>query len=190
MIEEEEKLIKRLIYEEHNRRKLTAKTRVLSRPKLFRYVGLAASLAILIFAANKFISTGSTNVNELIADVYVFPDFQNTRSAPAKIDNFYKELKQEKYKEVLVSLNQNNELSEKDKFAKAHLLFVLESRTELKNLISNTKFKQTKFQDDIQWLEFLLAYKEKESKSTLESIADNLADQYLNDAEKLLKALN
>ena len=190
MTEKEEQLLKTLIYEEYSRKKLASSGAMTSRWRKYVPVGIAASVGLMIYAASVIgFSDDNLSRAELVSEHYSFPNFDASRSKPARIDLFKEELDQKKYAQVLDSLRAKS-TDDRDILAQGHLLFVLDSLDQVESFVRNNPVDNDQFASEMEWLSFLTAYKKDAPKSELESTLDNLPDRYLDAAESLIKALD
>ena len=85
--------------------------------------------------------------------------------------------------ETVLPLLKGNDLSEKDKFVKALMLFRLGEYAKAKKLITSTQWKDPYHQSELDWVMYLMAYVSGDSLVNLES---TLSNAYQVKAKKLL----
>ncbi len=186
----EEDIMRDLIYEEFNRQKLAELEHVSPKRNFFLYVslGLAASMLILL-GVFQFMNAGNEVHRYELADTFFdIPDFSSSRSELGTIDNFQNELKEGKYEQVLVALDKNA-LTATDKLAELYLLVqtddLISYRQKSKAVLKN----YPQYESQISWMDFVVEFKDGKSKSYLQDLMDYLEEPYLAKAEDMLEAI-
>ena len=182
-----EKAVKELLYEQALRERLQN----IERKKKVNFYLLSSVAALFILLVGYFIINGMLNKdidrNNVIVQNYEFPTISKSRSSEINIiDSFIPELNLKNYEYVLSKLNRDS-LSEKDLFAKAHLYFVLDSLDISKDIIQTNSWLDTYHKSEIDWLLFLIEYKEGKSKNDLMELSKSLVAPYKGKAEEMLK---
>jgi len=182
----DEKIIEDLLYEASARKYLNENKSGQKRP-VYKYImGIAAAILIGMFLLTSIQNNNLEKRSLLIQQSHDFPLISKSRSAEINIvDDHIKDLNAKKYGLVLEQLAANN-LSEKDAYVKAQILFNQGNYKALSQFLDTYKFEDPFYVSEIQWLNFLIEFRNGKSKKELLDFTQNLDADYAKKASDLL----
>jgi len=139
---------------------------------LVRYAILLSGLLIITLGyigIRKALDRPSTISPMALNEYYTVPDFRKSRSVEKNVITEQTTLLDNKqYLELITILNSSSSLSETDKFAKAHLYFLVDSLQESIHICKEVA-EDDYYYEDYQWLQFLIAVKQGKERTHLEN---------------------
>lgn len=185
--------IEELLYEESARRMLrkSSDSSTTTRSLIVKMVAAAATI-LIFFLSYQYVNSYKNNYSNSLSfakENYQFPIVNKSRGIENQTDRYIQDLKDGKYQTVLAGLK-NKALSEQDVYIKAHLLYNLDSLEASKQIIKNQTWKDSFYNEEMKWLEFLIAIKENKSHATLATLSNELPNQYRQKANEFLKIKN
>lgn len=183
-------IIKEILYEESTRKMLLQQEQIpvtsgsnQTSSSLWRWLAAAAVIGIVSLIGLNIFNNDHEDRALLAYNTHEFPLITKSRSAEQNIvDSYLSEINEGQYESVLPFLNVED-LTEKDKFVKALLLFRIGEHKKAKQLITSTQWTDAYHQSELDWVLYLIAYSNNESLDQLES---QLSSKYLSKAKELL----
>ena len=176
-------LVKDILYEESTQRLLKQTVVVKSIYPVYKWLVAAAVIGIASLIGFNMLNSDSQDRALMAYNYHDFPVITKSRGAQQNIvDSHLADINQDNYETVLPLLK-GNDLSEKDKFVKALMLFRLGEYAKAKKLITSTQWKDPYHQSELDWVMYLMAYVSGDSLVNLES---TLSNAYQVKAKKLL----
>lgn len=179
--ERKEEIIKILINEEFKRKKLL-------KPKystltLIKIIAVAAS--ILLIVGMFILGNGSATPSrkKLAASAYEFPQVLKSRSN-AKVEKYIAELSHKEYDLVLEKIYHSK--NPKDLFIKYNILYLKDSLNILQAKSNEIQFDNIQFQNQIEWIYFLISFRQGENKTALVQKSTLLTEPYFSKSIELL----
>lgn len=187
-----EKIIKDTLYEESTRRMLLSAEDQVQQKGISKYIKyLAAASVIAILAIVGLLQMGGDAIDRsmIAQEAYEFPTINKSRGAENHIIDLYlTDIADGKYSEVLRQLNKEN-LTEKDQFAKAHLRYITKDLEGAKSILSEYQWEDEYYQEEAQWLLFIISYSSGADKQSLTAMAEQLSSAKKSKAMSLISKL-
>lgn len=172
-------VIKDILYEESTLKVLQQTSVSKGDRAIYKWLAAAIMIGLIVTIGFNFLNDSAQERAAIAYKSYDFPVVSKSRGADINIvDKHIVNLANGNYMEVLSLLDKDN-LSEKDKFVKAVLLFRTQKYREARILITETKWKDSYHQSELNWVLYLMAYIEQEP---LEKYEKNLSTVYRSKA--------
>ena len=193
MLENKDKIevIREILYEESTRKMLLEHQDVAVESDfkvksfvLWKWVAAASIIAILSIVGFNLLNDDSENRAQIAFNNHEFPVISKSRGTSQNtVDNHLEDINQQNYAIVLPLLD-GNDLSEKDKFVKALILFRTGKYQDAQSLINATDWTDSYHRAELDWVLYLIAYTLDEP---LERVESSLTEKYKVQARKIAK---
>lgn len=187
--EDKIEIIKDILYEESTRSMLLGQSDTLDNnvnqpSSIWKWVAAACVIAFATFIGYGLLNDNSHDRALLANRYHEFPIISKSRGAEQNIvDDYLAQINSKEF-DVVLPLLEGSDLSEKDQFVKALMLFEMEKFEDAKKVINAINWSDPYHIQEVNWLHFLINYIQNES---LDGMVDKLSAEYKLKAEKLLR---
>ena len=174
--------MKDILYEESTRRLLQQTAVVRDINPMYKWLVAAAIIGFASLIGFNMLNDTNQDRSLMAYSMHDFPMVSKSRGAEQNIvDNHLLDINQGNYETVLPLLIGDN-LSEKDKYVKALMLFRVGDHDAAKELITSTQWEDPYHQSELDWVLYLIAYS---SDQPVDQIETKLSSQYRLKAKEL-----